>query len=248
MTRNRRIVVGLTTLIIGAGLGYAVRSARAAGIPATKALSYSGTLEDSGGPVTGTHNVQVTLYDAATAGNQLCQAASAPIAIASGRFTVLLPDACTTAAGANQNIWVDVFVDGADTGRTPIGAVPYAVEANHAVKADTATAATNASTAQAAGGALQTSISQMQSAIATLQAAPAPLTTVVGESLNTTDPSSASWQGFATQCIAADTGGGATLIDACLVAASRKCSGLGYKMGLPTGELSAGSVGIYCVK
>ena len=34
-----------------------------------------------------------------------------------------------------SNVWADVLVDGSDTGRTPIGAVPYAVEANHAVNA-----------------------------------------------------------------------------------------------------------------
>lgn len=51
----------------------------------------------------------------------------------------------------NPNVWVDVLVDGADTGTTKIGAVPYAVEANHTPNADNAT---TAATAQAAGGSL----------------------------------------------------------------------------------------------
>jgi hypothetical protein len=178
MTRNRRIVVGLVSLTLAAGFGYAVRSARAAGIPASKALSYSGVLQDANGPVSGMHNIQVTLYDAVTAGNQLCQVPSAPFTVTSGRFTVPLPDACTTAVGANANSWIDVVVDGADTGRTPIGAVPYAVEANHAVNATNATNATNAvnatnattaATANAAGGTLATNVSTLQSSVATLQ-------------------------------------------------------------------------------
>jgi hypothetical protein len=169
MTRNRRIVVGLVSLTLAAGFGYAVRSARAAGIPASKALSYSGVLQDANGPVTGMHNIQVTLYDAVTAGNQLCQVPSAPFTVASGRFTVQLPDACTTAVGANPSAWIDVVVDGADTGRTPIGAVPYAVEANHAVNATNATNATTAATANAAGGTLASNVSALQSSVATLQ-------------------------------------------------------------------------------
>lgn len=144
MTRSRRIAVALASLTVGAGLGYAVHSARAAGIPATKALSYSGVLEGASGPVSGSHDIQVTLYDAATAGNQLCQAPSTPVPIADGHFSVQLPDACAASVGANPNVWVDVFVDGADTGRTPIGAVPYAVEANHATSATTASAVVTA--------------------------------------------------------------------------------------------------------
>lgn len=57
-------------------------------VPAAKALSYSGVLEDGNGPVNGSHNIQVTLYDAAAAGNLLCQAPSAAIAVADGHFNV----------------------------------------------------------------------------------------------------------------------------------------------------------------
>jgi hypothetical protein len=56
--------------------------------------------------------------------------------LSSGAFQVVLPAACTTAIHANGDLWVEVFVDGTTLGRTKLGAVPYAVEADHAVRAD----------------------------------------------------------------------------------------------------------------
>ena len=126
--------VSITALCLAGGLGYGMR-AFASGIPSTNALSYSGVLEDGSGPVNGSHNIQVILYDAATAGNNLCESLTAPVGVVDGHFSVLLPDKCTDAVGANANTWADVLVDGSDTGRTPIGAVPYAVEANRAASA-----------------------------------------------------------------------------------------------------------------
>jgi hypothetical protein len=137
MTGRKRIVIGIASLGLAAGLGYAIRAA-ASGIPSTNALSYAGVLEDATGPISGSHNVQVIFYDAATAGNNLCQSTTAALSITNGHFSVQLPDACATAVGANPNVWVDVLVDGSDTGRTKIGAVPYALEANHSVSATTA--------------------------------------------------------------------------------------------------------------
>jgi len=159
MTRRQRIGVSVVSLALAVGLGYAIR-ARAGGIPATGALSYAGVLEGSSGPLTGSHNIQVSLYNAASAGTLLCQAASAPVTVTDGYFSVPLPDACTTAVGANANTWVDVVVDGNDTGTTKVGAVPYAVEANHAVNADNAANAT---------GTLSSTISGIQANVTTLQ-------------------------------------------------------------------------------
>ena len=143
MTGHYRFVLGVAARGLAAGLGYAIRAA-ASGFPASNALSYAGVLEDATGPISGSHNILVTLYDAATGGNNLCQSAPAALAITDGHFSVQLPDACTTAVGANPNVWVDVLVDGSDTGRTKVGAVPYAVEAKHTPNADTASAAAGA--------------------------------------------------------------------------------------------------------
>ncbi len=128
MTRRSRTLVGVTCLALALAAGYAVRRARADGIPATNALSYSGLLEDANGPITGTHNIGVALYDAAAAGNVLCQVASAPFSVVRGEFSIQLPDTCTTAVGANANAWIEVDVDGASVGRTKIGAGADAVE------------------------------------------------------------------------------------------------------------------------
>jgi hypothetical protein len=134
---RRPYVLGLVAVTIAGGGGYALR-ARAGGIPPTNALSYVGVAANASGPLTGSHNIQVALYDAALAGDLLCQTTSTPVTLAAGRFAVQLPSSCVTAIGANATTWVDVVVDGQDTGRTMVEAVPYAVEANHAVSADNA--------------------------------------------------------------------------------------------------------------
>jgi hypothetical protein len=132
---RKRILAGAACIVLAVAFGYAMR-ARASGIPPANAMTYAGTLEDGNGPVTGMHNVQVILYDAPAAGNKLCESPTAPVTVTAGHFAAPLPDACTAAVGANQNVWVDVLVDGSDTGRTKAGAVPYAVEANHASATD----------------------------------------------------------------------------------------------------------------
>jgi hypothetical protein len=146
MNRRQYVIVSLTT-VAAIGFGYAIRAARASGIPATNALSYAGVLSDASGPINGMHNIQVYLYDAATNGNVLCQTASTSMNVVNGQFAVQLPDTCTAAVGSNPNGWIHVLVDGADTGPSKIGAVPYAVEANHTPNADNATNAGHASTA-----------------------------------------------------------------------------------------------------
>jgi hypothetical protein len=142
MNHRNLTTLAIASMGLAVGLGYAIRAA-ASGTPSTGVLSYAGVLEDSGGPITGSHNIQVLVYDAPAAGNILCQTTTAAIGVVSGHFAVQLPDACTTAVGAHADAWADVLVDGSDTGRTKIGAVPYAVEANHASSADTATNASN---------------------------------------------------------------------------------------------------------
>jgi len=106
----------------------------AGGIPATGALTYSGLLQDANGaPLTGAHNIQVALWPAATGGTTpACQTTSASLTLNAGRFSVTLPDSCTTTIQANADAWVEVLVEGASLGRSKLGAVPYAVEAAHA--------------------------------------------------------------------------------------------------------------------
>lgn len=81
-----------------------------------------------------------------------------------GRFSIPLPDDCTTKVGSNAQVWVEVLVGPmantvASLGRAKLGAVPYAVEADHAVSASSAA---TAATANAAGGSLASTITALQ--------------------------------------------------------------------------------------
>jgi hypothetical protein len=102
--------------------------------------------------VDGTRAVTVNLWpDATTAGTPLCQTVASTTSIVGGRFRIALASSCKTAINQNNNAYVEVIDGATSLGRTPIGAVPYAVEADHAASADNAT---TAATAQAAGGTL----------------------------------------------------------------------------------------------
>jgi hypothetical protein len=235
---RRSVIVGVGSVVLALGAGYAIRAAWAGGIPATNALTYVGLVENGSGPVSGMHNIQVALYDAVTAGDLLCQTASTSTMLTNGRFSLQLPNSCATAIGAHANTWVDVLVDGGDTGRTMVEAVPYAIEANHAVNADNATGALATTVAQ-----MQTNITALQTKVAALEAAPAPLTEVTITDIN---PSA----GFAAECfgtIPGMNGGNYGINDSCLLAATYTCIDLGYKGGWLTGN-DTNVVEIACIK
>jgi hypothetical protein len=168
MKRARLRLFIVTLALTGTfSLGYWVSRVRAAGIPATTTLSYSGTLTDtSGTPLTGSKNVLLQLYAAVTGGSALCASTPASVTLISGTFQVPLGDDCVDVIHANPDLWIDVLIDGASIGRSKLGAVPYAVEADtaqHAASANTA-AGTLATTIQT----LQTSLQTLQAAVATL--------------------------------------------------------------------------------
>jgi hypothetical protein len=165
------------------------------GIPATAAMTYSGTLEDpSGAPLGGTKSIGLTFWDQAANGTSQCSVPPSQLALDQGRFDIILPDTCTAAVKANPDLWIEITVDGASLGRSKAGAVPYAVEAAHAVNSDTAANATNATkattatnatsatnatnatnattaaTANAAGGALDTRIAAVEAKKVTITA------------------------------------------------------------------------------
>jgi len=157
-------VVAAATVSVLA-VGFVGGRAWAGGIPTKGALTYSGLLQDvAGKPLTGTgHNMEIKLWSTGPAGGtQLCDTTGLAPDFkldASGRFSLQLDDTCTGAIGANAGAFVEVILDGSPLGpRTKLGAVPYAIEANHAVSADNATNANVAATANAAAGALKTTI------------------------------------------------------------------------------------------
>jgi hypothetical protein len=117
-------------LIVGASVGYFVGRARASGIPATQALTYSGTLTDAAGtPLTGQKNIQLLLYNVATGGTPACSTTPMSVTLIGGAFQITLPDTCTTQVQTGPDWWLDVVVDGGSLGRTKLGVVPFAIEA-----------------------------------------------------------------------------------------------------------------------
>ncbi len=155
MNRSSTIAVISSTVAIVAVTTLIVERVRAAGIPATAALTYTGYLESPDGtPVTASKGINLYMYDVPTAGEPVCQVVPpAPIAVAAGRFQIALPDKCTEQVKVKPDLYIDIQVDGLFLGRTKLGAVPYAVEAGHAVAAESATNATNAAHATAADSA-----------------------------------------------------------------------------------------------
>src|SRR5438874_12422691 len=138
-----RILVVAAALAAGALVGFGV--ARAA-IPAdANALVYTGVPEKNGALVDDTLPIDVSVFDDATPGNLLCGPVSQPSATVShGRFSAPLPSSCVNAIRGHATAFVEVKVGGVAVGaRTPIGAVPFAIEAGHA---DSATLADDAAT------------------------------------------------------------------------------------------------------
>jgi hypothetical protein len=140
-SRRRLTAAALVSALAAASFSaYLLGRARAAGAPATAPLTYSGVLTDAAGtPLTGMRNLQVTIWDMAVAGTQQCTVGPAPQALSpGGAFQVVLPPSCTAAVRAAADLWVEVAVDGSPLGRVKLGAVPYAIEADHAVTSDQA--------------------------------------------------------------------------------------------------------------
>ncbi len=135
----------LGALCFAAG-GYLAGTARATGIPTTGTLTYSGLLEDQGQRVnSAAFPIGLSLWDdqvsTDAAMHRRCELPSAPTAVTNGRFRLVLPDDCVAAVHANPDLYVDLSLQGASLPRSKLSAVPYAVEASHAVNADRAVTA-----------------------------------------------------------------------------------------------------------
>ncbi|MET0385757.1 MAG: hypothetical protein ABW321_07345 [Polyangiales bacterium] len=132
-------------VVLGAAscLGAALWMGRvlASGVPAKRALTYSGILQNADGTaLSGSHTIEVNFWGSAKPeqdATPLCQTPSVPYELnASGRFAIALPEPCTQAAQEHADLWVNVLVDGRSLGLVKLGAVPYALEAAHAESAD----------------------------------------------------------------------------------------------------------------
>jgi hypothetical protein len=141
MSRIRLPIVLALGIVPGVVGGWLIRG-HAAGTAATAGpMIYAGTLYNGNTPVEGAQAIQVDLWDDATAGTKKCSTRVAAVTVTAGRFRIPLDVACTTAAQAAPNLWSEVLVNDVSLGRTPINAVPYAVQAGTAAQAVAATQA-----------------------------------------------------------------------------------------------------------
>jgi hypothetical protein len=138
--RRRVLVAGSVVATLAVSSLLVVR-ARAAGIPTTNPLIYTGYLETpAGAPVEAAVSVALGLWTAQTDGTKVCNAPARAVTPVAGRFQIELPQECVAAVAANTDLWLEPTIGGTALGRSKVGAAPYAVEAKHAVVADSATA------------------------------------------------------------------------------------------------------------
>ena len=133
--KRQKVAAGIVSVgLVGIALGYVAGRARAANIPATEPMVYSGALTDAAGaPLSGTRSIQLALWDQATLGASQCASASTSVTLApGGTFQMTLPDACTAVIHDKSDLWLEVIVDNVPLGRTKLGAVPFAVESDTA--------------------------------------------------------------------------------------------------------------------
>jgi hypothetical protein len=156
-----------TVLVVGlvAG-GYSLGRVMAGGAPTMQPLFYAGTLEEGGTLPTGPRTITLALHDAPEAGRQLCTSSTEKVPVEVGRFRLELSPECVAALAATPDAWMALsFKDASGIphdlpGRTKVGAVPYALEANHALAANQASAA---------AGALQQTLARVEARLSSLE-------------------------------------------------------------------------------
>jgi hypothetical protein len=160
---NRRLAaIALGLFGLGSLAGFGLKTVLASGIPDTTPLYYSGTLTENGQLVNGQRAITVILWpDATTVGTPLCQTVASTTQVVSGRFRIALASPCKAVFNQYNNAWVEVVEGATSLGRAKVGAVPYAIEADHATSATNATNAANASD----DGGIQQSLAALQSSV-----------------------------------------------------------------------------------
>jgi hypothetical protein len=166
----QNVVLSAVLVLAAAASSYFVLKARAGIAPGAQTLTYAGLLQDlDGNAVKGRIAIDFRLWDAREEGSEQCVVFNPRDNYdlgANGRFSVQLPEECVAAVRSQRELWVELRIAGEPLPRTQLGAVPYAVEAGRAVTADKAS---NADTADRAGGELAETIASLQSQITALQ-------------------------------------------------------------------------------
>jgi hypothetical protein len=180
----------LTLLLAGAALmaaGYSIARVQADGAPTAQPLWYSGTVSDAqGAPLTGNHQVSVRLFDTEEPTAQsLCVVGPKDVGFANGRFRVDVSQCESkqqTAAvfASKADLFVELTVDDGSKPfkRAKIGAVPFAIEAQHAVSASSASQATAGSNLESRLAVLE-SRSGFRASRSAAQSIPTSITTAI---------------------------------------------------------------------
>jgi hypothetical protein len=132
MKRSYWVASASLAAFLALWLSYRRDGARADGPPTQTPLYFAGELEDDNQPVDGAQNIAVRFWDAVSDGSSLCATTPPPTLVSHGHFRIALDAACAQAVRAQPNLWVEVLVDGIPLGRSKVGAVPYALEAQRA--------------------------------------------------------------------------------------------------------------------
>jgi hypothetical protein len=120
--------------------GYQLGRVHADGGPTSQPLWYAGTVADQdGNPLEGNHAVSLRLFESQTGGEAQCVVGPVDASFQQGRFRIDA-SACLEKIQSRGDLFTELSVDDATKpfARAKIGAVPYAIEANNAQKAESA--------------------------------------------------------------------------------------------------------------
>jgi hypothetical protein len=143
---NRKTWASALALCSLSAIGGYVLHASAEGAPRMSPLFYSGSVSGRDGKaLEGSHAVRVALFDKLSGGVAACSTEELKVDFAAGEFSLELPSGssgCDAAVAAKSDLWTELTVDGNIFPRAKVGAVPYALQADHATTATTAQSVT----------------------------------------------------------------------------------------------------------
>lgn len=132
LKRHSTHIVGgaamLTLVVAVSALTSYLATPATASIPSTNPLFYSGTVTDAkGAPSTKTTaDLKVALYHEKS-GVMACSTTALKEKLVASRFRIKLDSTCLPVVQQNRDLLVEVVVNGTSTGKTEVGASPFAV-------------------------------------------------------------------------------------------------------------------------
>jgi hypothetical protein len=127
LRRGKWIGISTALLIIA---GYSIVRAGSEPTYGEPPLLFSGMLSDAAGPLSGSHQIALSLWkssDTSTASNLVCQGSAAAVDVNAGNFQVPLDATCAAAFAQYRQIFYQVTVDGTAFPAQQVGGVPFAL-------------------------------------------------------------------------------------------------------------------------